>query len=68
MAANVKFSRVLQPTLTRAKSDCLGQISSGNGVKKVKDFFLELESAVAVLEDKYSDRSRFVNVQRLLPS
>lgn len=64
----MKFSQVLQPTLRRAKSDCLGQISSGNGVKKVKDFFLELESAVAVLEDKYSDRSTFVNVQRLLPS
>ena len=54
--------------LRRANSDCLGQISSGDGVKKVKDFFLELESAFTVLEDKYSDRFYFVYVQRLLSS
>ena len=68
MAANANFSDCLQPALRRAKADCLGETSSGDGVKIVNDFFSELESAVAVLEDKYSDRSTFANVQCLLPS
>ena len=68
MAANANFSDCLQPALRRAKADCLGETSSGDGVKIVNEFFSELESAVAVLEDKYSDHSTFANVQRLLPS
>ena len=68
MAANAKFSDCLQPALRRAKADCLGETTSGDGVKTVNEFFSELESAVAVSEDKYSDRSAFANVQRLLPS
>ena len=57
MAANAKFSNCLQPALRRAKADCLGETSSGDGVKRVNKSFSELESAVAVLEDKYNDRS-----------
>ena len=68
MAANANFSDCLQPALRRAKADCLGETSSGDGVKIVNEFFSELESAVAVLEDKYSDHYTFANVQRLLPS
>ena len=51
MAANVNFSESLRRPLQRAKSDCLGQTSSGNGIKKVSDFFSELEVAVEVLEE-----------------
>ena len=68
MAANAKFSNCLQPALRRAKADCLGETSSGDGVKRVNEFFSELESAVAVLEDKYNDHCTFANVQCLLPS
>ena len=68
MAAKVKFSESLQPALRRAKTDCLGKTSSGDDIKKVNEFFTELESAVEVLDDKFSKRSTFVNVQRLLPS
>ena len=66
MAANVNFSESLGRTLQRAKSDCLGQTSSGDGMKKVNDFFSELEVAVEVLEDKFSSGSTFANVQMLL--
>ena len=54
MAANVNFSESLRRPLQHAKSDCLGQTSRGNGIKKVNDFFSELEVAVAVLEEKFS--------------
>ena len=43
-------------------------IPAGNGIKEVNDFFKELDSAVGVLEHKYSKRSRDSNIQRLLPS
>ena len=66
MAAKVKFAETLQPALQHAKSDC--QISSGDGIKKVIDFFEQLDSAVGVLEDKFSQRSRDSNIQQLLPA
>ena len=53
MAAKVNFSESLRRSLQRAKYDCLGQTSSGDGVKKVNDFFSELEVAVEVLEEKF---------------
>ena len=68
MAAKVNFSESLRRPLQRAKCDCLGQTSSGDGVKKVNDFFSELEVAVEVLEEKFGGRSSFANVQRLLPA
>ena len=68
MAAQVKFAEALRPALQRAKSNCLSQISRGDGIKKVNDFFGELDRAVGVLEDKFSQRSRDSNIQRLLPA
>ena len=68
MAANVNFSESLRRPLQRAKSDCLGQTSSGDGIKKVNSFFSELEVAVDVLEETCSSRSTFANVQRFLPA
>lgn len=65
----MKFSESLQLKLRRARSECIGNISNGDGIKKVNDFFSELDDAVKVLEDKFSStRSSFGNVQRLLPS
>ena len=55
MAANVNISESLRRPLQRAKSDCLGQASSGDGIKKVNDVFSELEVAVEVLEEKFSN-------------
>ena len=68
MASKVEFAETLRPALQRAKSDCLSQVSSGDGIKKVNDFFGELHSALGVLEDKFSQRSRDRNIQRLLPA
>lgn len=68
MAANVDFSESLRGPLQRAKSECLSQTSNGDGIGKVSAFFHELEVAVEVLEDKFSSRSTFANVQRLLPA
>lgn len=68
MAAKVNFAETLRPSLQRAKSDCLSQISSGDGIKKVNDFFNELDSAVGVLDDKFGRRTRDSNIQRLLPA
>ena len=68
MAANVRFAESLHPALLRAKSDCLGQTLSGDGIRRVNQFFSELEDAVEVLEDKFSKRSTFANVQRLIAS
>ena len=68
MAAKVRFVQSLRPALQRAKSDCLGQTSSGDGIKKVNDFFSELEDAMEVLEEKFNKQSTFGNVQRLLAS
>lgn len=68
MATNVKFSESLQPALLRAKSECLNNVSSGDGIRRANSFFRELHSAAEILEDKYCNRSRFGNVQRLLPS
>lgn len=68
MAAQVKFAEALRPALQRAKSNCISQISRGDGIKKVNDFFGELDRAVGVLEDKFSQRSRDSNIQRLLPA
>jgi len=68
MAAKVEFTEKLRPALQRAKTDCLSEISTGNGIKKVNDFFKELDGAVGVLEHKYSQRSRGSSIQRLLPS
>ena len=64
----VEFTKKLRPALQRAKTDCLSDISAGNGIKEVNDFFKELDGAVGVLEHKYSKRSRDSNIQRLLPS
>ena len=47
--------------------DCLRKISSGDGIKKVNEFFSELESAVEVLTEKFSKHLMYVNVQHLLP-
>ena len=68
MAAKPNFSESLRPALVRAKSDCLDQVSRGDGIRRVNSFFSELDSAIRVLEDKFSNRSGFGNVQRLLPS
>ena len=68
MAAKVRFAESLWPALQRAKSDCLGQTSSSDGIKKVNDFFSELEDAVKVLKEKFNKWSTFGNVQRLLAS
>ena len=68
MAAKVNFSESLRRPLQRAKSDCLGQTSSEDGIKKVNNFFSELEVAVDVLEETFSSRSTFANVQRFLPA
>ncbi|KAM7447141.1 hypothetical protein ABFA07_004582 [Porites harrisoni] len=68
MAANVDFAETLRPALQRAKSDCLSKVSTGDGIKKVSDFFRELDGAVGVLEDKYKERSRHREIQQLLPS
>lgn len=68
MAAKVEFAETLRPALQRAKSDCLSKISTGDGIKKVSDFFRELDGAVGVLDHKYNERSRDREIQRLLPS
>ena len=52
MAAKVEFAETLRPALQRAKSDCLSKISTGDGIKKVSDFFRELDGAVGVLDHK----------------
>lgn len=67
MAAKVEFTEKLWPALQRTKTDCLSEILTGNGIKKVNDFFKELDDAVGVLEHKYSQCSRDSNIQRLLP-
>ena len=58
MAAKVNFAEMLRPTSQGAKSDCLSKVSTGDGMKIVSDFFHELDGAVAVLDNKYNDRSR----------
>ena len=68
MAANLNFPGSLRRPLQCAKSDCLGQTSSRDGIKKVNHFCSELEVAVEVLEEKFSSLSTFANVQRLLPA
>lgn len=68
MAAKVEFTEKVRPALQRAKTDCLSEISTGKGIKEVNDFFKELDGAVGLLEQKYSQRSRDSNIQRLLPS
>ena len=68
MAAKVNFAETLRPALQRAKSDCLRQITSGDGIKKVNDFFKELDLAMGVLDNKFSQCSRDSNIQRLLPA
>ena len=68
MAAKVNFAETLRPALQRAKSDCLKQISSGDGIKKVNDFFKELDLAMGVLDSKFSQCSRDSNIKRLLPA
>jgi len=54
MAAKVKFAESLRPGLQRAKSDCLSEDSSGDGIKIVSDFFKELNGAIGILEDKFT--------------
>ena len=61
-AANAQFAKPLRPALQHAKSDCLAQTSRRNGIKKVNDFFSELEDTVKVLEEKYNKQSTFGNV------
>ena len=53
-----KFAEMLRPALQGAKSDCLSNVSTGDGIKIMSDFFRELDGAVAVLDNKYNDRSR----------
>ena len=54
--------------MQHAKTDCLSKISTGDEIKKVNDFFRELDGAVGILEDKYNEHSRDSNIQQLLPS
>ena len=68
VAAKVKFAESLQPGFQRAKSDYLSEVSSGDGIKIVSDFFKELDGAIGILEDKFSQCSRDSNIQQLLPS
>jgi len=46
----------------------LEDVSTGDGIRQVNGFFSELESAAQTLEAKFSEQSRFENVQQLLPS
>jgi len=68
MTPTLEFTEKLEPALQCAKTDCLSEISTGNGIKKVNDLCKELDSAVGVLEHKYSQHSRDSNIQWLLPS
>ena len=60
MAAKLEFTRKLRPALQRAKTDCLSKISTGDEIKKVNNFFRELDGAVGILEDKYNEHLRKV--------
>ena len=68
MAANVEFTNQLRPALIRAKSICLGKVSTGEGIRRVNGFFSELESAAESLQDKFCQQLRFEKVHKLLPS
>ena len=68
MAGKLKFTDPLRPALQRVKRKCLEEVSTGDGIRRVNGFFSELESAAQTLEAKFSEQSRFENVQQLLPS
>ena len=68
IAPKVKFAESLQPSLQHAKSDCLNEVSRGDGIKIVSDLFKELDGATGILKDKFSQCSTDSNIQQLLPS
>ena len=59
----------LKQPIQRCKRDLLKSTETGDEIGRVGSYFKELEEAVAVLDEKYSNRSgRLSTVQRLIPS
>lgn len=69
MAAHLAFAETLKQPIQRCKRDLLKSTETGDEIGRVGSYFKELEEAVAVLDEKYSNRSgRLSTVQRLIPS